>query len=88
MTDAPPGTVAALTVPALLGVSTVAGILGRSPRTVRRRIDAGELPAVIDHGRLMVRGDDLVAYIDRLERFGPPTPRRSSPRRKPYARLG
>jgi hypothetical protein len=67
MTDPPPDTVAALTVPALLSVATVARILDCSPQTVRRRIAAGELAAVTEHGRLMVRGDDLRAYIDGLK---------------------
>jgi hypothetical protein len=67
MTDPPPDTVAALTVPALLSVATVARILDCSPQTVRRRITAGELVAVTDHGRLMVRGDNLHAYINGLK---------------------
>ena len=35
---------------------------------MRRRIAEGYLPAVIEHERTMVRGDDLRAYIDRLQR--------------------
>jgi hypothetical protein len=81
VTDPPPDTIAVLTVPALLSVATVARILDCSPQTVRRRINEdGELPAVIDHGRLMVRADDLRAYIDGLERVGPSRPRRSPTR--------
>ena len=48
---------AVVEVPALLSVATV-----------RRRIAEGYLPAVIEHERTMVRGDDLRAYIDRLQR--------------------
>jgi excisionase family DNA binding protein len=65
---APPDVVVVATVRALLSVATVARLLDCSPRTVRRRIDIGELPAVREHGRLMVRGDDLRAYVDALER--------------------
>jgi excisionase family DNA binding protein len=90
MTDPPPDTVAALTVPALLSISTVAKLLECSPRTVRRRIAEGVLPALEEHGRTMVRADDLLAYIERLQRIGLP-PRRRPParaRRSPYPRLG
>jgi Helix-turn-helix domain len=74
-------------VPRLLSIATVAEIVGRSPKTVRRRIDDGSLPAVVEHGQLMVRGDDLRAYIDGLQ-----SPRRERSRRRrqgaePYARL-
>lgn len=64
--DAP----ALVAVPALLSVATVARLLDCSPRTVRRRIAEGSLPAVFDHGRVMVRGDELRAYVDALERPG------------------
>src|SRR3954468_14741750 len=79
--------IAEVRVPRLLSIATVAEIVGRSPRTVRRRIDDGSLPAVVEHGQLMVRGDDLRAYIDGLQR-----PRNERPRRRrygtvPYARL-
>jgi excisionase family DNA binding protein len=61
---------AVLTVPALLGVGEVARLLGCSPRTVRRRIGEGTLPAVIEGGRLMIRGDELRAYVEALGRPG------------------
>ena len=66
----PVDTPAVVTVPALLSVAAVARLLDCSPRTVRRRIAERELRAVIDHGRVVVRGDDLRAYIDALERVG------------------
>lgn len=76
MTDDLP---AVVTVPVLMPLTAVAGVLGCSTRTVRRRIDQRLLPAVDEGGRLMVRGDDLRAYIDKLERPGPkPARRRSS----------
>jgi excisionase family DNA binding protein len=75
---------AVVIVPALLSVATVARLLDCSTRTVRRRVDEGALPAVLDHGRLMVRGDELRAYIDRLERVGGVAPRRR--RRRPPLR--
>ena len=61
---------AVVTVPALLSVATVAELLDCSPRTVRRRIAERSLPAVIDHGRVMVRGDELRAYVEALDRPG------------------
>ena len=42
---------AIVAVPVLMTVASVAELLDCSPRTVRRRIDAGELPAVTEHGR-------------------------------------
>lgn len=65
-----------MTVPALLGVAATAKLLDCSTRTVRRRIDSRALPAVLEHGRVMVRADELRAYIDGLERVGPRSPRR------------
>ena len=75
---------AIVTVPALLSVATVATLLDCSPRTVRRRIAEGHLPAVDDHGRLVVRGDDLRTYIDSLERVGGTAPRRRPSRTTSY----
>ena len=69
---------AVVTVPALLSVTTVARLLDCSTRTVRRRITEQSLPAVLDHGRLMVRGDDLRSYVDGLERIGAHAPRRGA----------
>ena len=72
--------VAVLRVPALLSVATTAQLLGCSPRTVRRRIADRSLPAVVEHGRVMVRADELREYVDRLERVGAaPARRRSRP---------
>lgn len=69
-------TVAVVTVPMLLSVAATARVLDCSARTVRRRIAADELPAVIEHGRTMVRGDELRQYIDQLERIGARRPQR------------
>jgi excisionase family DNA binding protein len=71
---------------ALMSVASVAARLDCSPWTVRRRIHAGELQAVNDHGRLAVRAEDLRAYIDALERVGAPTPgrARARPARRTY----
>lgn len=62
---------AALVVPQLLTIAQVGVVLGCSPDTVRRRIADGSLPGVVEHGRTKVRGDDLRAYVDALERVGP-----------------
>lgn len=87
--DLPEGVVAVVKVPTLLSVRSVAALLDISPQTIRRRIDDGDLPAVRDHDRLMVRGDDLRAYIDRLERVGQRpgrAPRDRGPRRLDFLR--
>jgi excisionase family DNA binding protein len=83
MTDRPTDTPAVVTVPALLSVATVARLLDCSAWTVRRRIHDGDLPAINDHGRLAVRGDDLRAYVDALERVGA-RPSRPTPRGRTY----
>lgn len=75
MTDLP----AAFTVPSLLTVAQAGQVLGCSVRTVRRRIAAGELPAVIEHDRTMVRGDELAEYIENLGRAVGTLPRRKRP---------
>jgi excisionase family DNA binding protein len=81
MTGPPPDLPAVVTVPALLSVATVARLLDCSPRTVRRRIAERSLPAVVDHGRVLVRGDELRHYIDELERVGGRPAGRRAPRR-------
>jgi excisionase family DNA binding protein len=68
---------AVVTVPALLSVATTARLLDCSTRTVRRRIADGELSAVHDHGRTMIRGDELRAYVDGLDRVGAAPARRA-----------
>jgi len=80
--DLPPGAIARLEVPALLSVHTVAQLLDISPRTVRRRVDEGSLPAVRDGSRMVIRADELRDYVDRLERIGVPPgrSRRDRPR--------
>jgi hypothetical protein len=54
----------------LLSVASVARLLECSPRTIRRRISDGLLDAVIEGDRLMVRGDELRAYVEGLRRPG------------------
>lgn len=81
--SAPDEHAAVLTVPALLSVATVATVLGCSTRTVRRRITAGALPAVVEGERTMVRGDDLRTYVDSLKSIGP---RNERPHPRPHAR--
>ena len=71
---------AVVQVPALLSVADTARLLSVSVRTVRRRIAEGDLPAVIDHGRVLIRGDELRQYIDRLERVGSRPGRARRPR--------
>lgn len=79
---------ATYTVPRLLTIRTAAQLLGCSPRTVRRRIALGMIPAVREHGQVKLRGDDLAAYIESLERTGaPPRTRRPRARRHDYSFL-
>jgi excisionase family DNA binding protein len=85
MIEVPPDTVAVLKVPALLSVATAARLLDVSPRTLRRRIDEGALPAVREHDRTMIRADELRAYVDQLERAGGRPG--LSPRRGPGSRI-
>ena len=66
--EAPADQPAVVSVPVLLSVAHTAELLGCSPDTVRRRISDGLLPAVREHGRVVVRGDDLRRYIDALDR--------------------
>lgn len=72
---------AVVTVPVLLSLEAAGKVLGgRSARTVRRRIDDGLLPAVIEHGQTMVRGDALLAYIEALQPFEGCSPERQQHR--------
>jgi excisionase family DNA binding protein len=74
------GPAAVVEVPTVLSVAHVAELLACSTTTVRRRIAEGDLPAVRDaSGRLVVRGDDLRDYVDRMERIG------TRPGRRPRA---
>lgn len=51
----------------LLSTYDVAGVLGVTPQTVRRKIHMGELLAKVnDSGRFRVLKRDLVAYINAL----------------------
>jgi hypothetical protein len=77
---------AVLSVPALLSIATVAGLLDLSATTVRRRIASGALPAVLDHCRMMVRADELRAYVDQLDRYRVAGARCTRPPRAPAAR--
>lgn len=89
MNELPTDTPAVVTVPALLSVATVARLLDCSPRTVRRRIAGGELAARLDHGRVVIRGDDLRSYVDGLERAvrpGNTSARAARPRRYDFLR--
>jgi hypothetical protein len=80
--------VAEVRVPVLLSIATAAKILGRSAHTVRRRINDGSLPAVVEHGQLMVRGDELREYIEGLSRpGGAVSPRRRARAASPFGRL-
>lgn len=69
MSSVPADVTGVVAVPMLLSVSIAAEVLGCSARTVRRRIADGEIEARVDHGRIVIRGDDLRRYIDRLERL-------------------
>ena len=68
----------------LLSVSSAARILGRSPRTVRRRIADRSLPAVLEGGQVMIRSDELDDYVRNLERVGDRPVRRRRTSRKDF----
>ena len=53
--------------PLLLNVTQVAAMMGVSDRTIWRRIREGALPAVRLGGRVLVKREDLEAFVDRLE---------------------
>jgi excisionase family DNA binding protein len=73
---------------ALMSVNDAAKVLGCHPKTVRRRIAAGVLPAVREQERVVIRTDDLEGYITRLERtgarMGARRPRRHAPGARDY----
>ncbi len=50
-------------LPRLLTLRDAAGILNTSPKTLRRRIDAGELPVIRDGRIVRVHPRDLERYI-------------------------
>lgn len=69
-----------MTDPLLLSIPETAARLGRSTRTVWRLIETGDLPAVVEHGALRVRTDELAGYVADLPR--PRDPRRPATRRR------
>lgn len=72
-----------MTVPRLLTYAEASVYLGCSVKTVRRRVDAGQLVPVIDGGLRRITETDLRAYIDSRRRAptGPkPTSRRKGTR--------
>lgn len=68
------------TTPALMTVIDAARMLGVSTKTVRRRIADRSLPAVLEHGRVRLRADELRAYVEGLEHVGA-RPARRKPRK-------
>jgi excisionase family DNA binding protein len=72
--------------PELMTVNEVAKALGRHPTTVRRRITDGAIPAIREGERVVVRADDLRAYVERLQRIAGKSPAR--PRRQGAPDLG
>ena len=50
-------------LPRLLTLEEVAGVLNVSPKTLRRRIDAGQLPVIRDGRIVRVHPADLQRYI-------------------------
>lgn len=52
-------------VPQLIPIALAASAIGRSPRTLRRYILDGALPAVRLKGRLLVHVEELRAFVAR-----------------------
>lgn len=63
----------------LLSYAEAAAFLGCSVKTVRRRVAAGELPVVVDHGLRRITEPDLRAYVA-ARRRAPVGPRGTGPR--------
>ena len=55
--------------PRLLTLQDTAGILNTSMKTLRRRIDAGQLPVIRDERIVRVHPRDLENYIASRRRF-------------------
>ncbi|MGZ4331893.1 MAG: helix-turn-helix domain-containing protein [Solirubrobacteraceae bacterium] len=67
--------------PSLMTVNQAARLLGCHPKTIRRRIDAGVLSAVHEQGRVLLRAEELLGYIENLGRAGSSPPARRRRRR-------
>ncbi len=52
-------------LPQLVPVREAAVSIGVSPRTLRRRVEDGSLPAVRIKGRLYVKPEELRAFVER-----------------------
>jgi len=61
-------------VPRLLSIGSVAAILDVSPKTVRRRIDVGELPVHRFGRQLRISEADLALFIARSRCISPGKP--------------
>lgn len=67
----------------LLTVAEVAALVRRCEKTVRRRIQNGHLPAMLEGQRYLISTSDLAAYLAALRAGGddepdvPPCPRQS-----------
>ena len=62
-------------LPEMIPLREAGAALGRCARTLKRRIDDGELPAFCIRGRWFVTPEDLRAYVER-HRVAPRPPRR------------
>jgi excisionase family DNA binding protein len=65
----------------LMTVNQAARLLGCHAKTVRRRIEAGVLSAVHEQSRVLLRADELHAYVEALGRAGSSAPARRRRRR-------
>lgn len=55
--------------PELMKLKDVATMLSLSPPSVRRLVDAGEIPFVLYKSKRMYRRRDVMAYINNMETF-------------------
>ena len=76
-----------MTGPQLLTVGQAADLLGVSPRTLRRRLDARQLPCFRDGGVLRIPSAALAQYVKRhvIVTPEPSAMLRKSPRQAPSA---
>ena len=65
------------TLPALLTIGEVAGVLRTTPKAVYAMAERGQLPGVTRIGRrLLVRRDDLLSWLDERRAASPGGTRR------------
>lgn len=55
----------------LFSVGETANLLGHNPQWIYRNIHRGQLDSQLIAGRHVIRGEDIVAYLDQRISYGP-----------------